>query len=455
MAVNPEPDYYEILGVDSTATQEEIDKAFRKARRDNHPDKAGASAWAFRLVETAYETLKDADSRAAYDEAQRSGTAPSATSSAPSTPPPSSASTEPPAPSRAATTTAPTTATQQTAQPAPAPVQDTPTSYVVQPVDYEYEQTQLENFTFSPPANMYLWHILGALGASALGMFIMVMAWFTDLYKPALGLIAFVFTLIAVGLAAKKREIPRGDVISMVALVLGWAITGFPLTRIDSPLSQPIYLVGDVLYMLGGALAVLYMPKHLKVRDMNKRVPVKLLREARIYGSPSNPDMNIAAVLRNISDTIAPITAIKDGSFLIHLDGFKTEEFTYPITMTVIRGNQVALLSFMAGFPGQYGVTTDGNLVRIINGSLSHVENYNPQVLAAGEHLKKKLPNIEIKSIAIVIPTAMGAIEPYHSETTSVVPMEQVLPTLVEYFEAPVNIVRRDIINQFVPSISS
>lgn len=455
MAVNPEPDYYEILGVDSTATQEEIDKAFRKARRDNHPDKAGASAWAFRLVETAYETLKDADSRAAYDEAQRTGTAPGATSS-PSTPPPSNnASTEPPAPSRATSTAAPAPAPTQASQQAPTPVQDTPTSYVVQPVDYEYQQTNLENFTFSPPANMYMSHILGALGASAVGMLIMMMSWFTDLYKPVLGIIAFVLTLVAVGLAAKKREIPRGDVISMGVLVLGWVITGFPLTRIDSPISQPIYLVGDVLYMLGGALAVLYMPKLLKVRDMNKRVPVKLLREARIYGSPSHPDMNIAAVLRNISDTIAPITAIKDGSFLIHLDGFKTEEFTYPITMTVIRGNQVALISFMAGFPGQYGVTTDGNLVRIINGSLSHVENYNPQVLAAGAHLKKNLKDLEFKSIAIVIPTAMGAIEPYHSETTSVVPMEQVLPTLVEYFEAPVDIVRRDVINQFVPSISS
>ena len=62
----PLPDYYEILGVERTATQDEIRTAWRSATRVAHPD-AGGSAGLFRLLSVAYETLYDPDKRAAYD----------------------------------------------------------------------------------------------------------------------------------------------------------------------------------------------------------------------------------------------------------------------------------------------------------------------------------------------------------------------------------------------------
>lgn len=59
-------DYYEVLGVSKTATQDEIKSAFRKLAMEHHPDKGGDEA-KFREINEAYETLKDADKRSSYD----------------------------------------------------------------------------------------------------------------------------------------------------------------------------------------------------------------------------------------------------------------------------------------------------------------------------------------------------------------------------------------------------
>lgn len=62
-------DYYNTLGVQKTATQEEIKAAFRKLASETHPDKGGDEA-EFRAISEAYETLGNEALRRAYDESQ-------------------------------------------------------------------------------------------------------------------------------------------------------------------------------------------------------------------------------------------------------------------------------------------------------------------------------------------------------------------------------------------------
>lgn len=62
--------YYHILGIERTATAEEIRKAYRKLARKYHPDvsKEINTEEKFKEVAEAYETLKDPEKRSAYDQ---------------------------------------------------------------------------------------------------------------------------------------------------------------------------------------------------------------------------------------------------------------------------------------------------------------------------------------------------------------------------------------------------
>jgi len=63
-------DYYKTLGVERTATQQEIQRAYRKLARKHHPDisKETGAEDRFKEITEAYEVLKDPDKRQKYDQ---------------------------------------------------------------------------------------------------------------------------------------------------------------------------------------------------------------------------------------------------------------------------------------------------------------------------------------------------------------------------------------------------
>jgi len=74
-------DYYEVLGVNRDASDDEIKKAYRKLAMKHHPDRNPEnkdSEEKFKEAKLAYEILSDAQKRAAYDRYGHAGVDPSA-----------------------------------------------------------------------------------------------------------------------------------------------------------------------------------------------------------------------------------------------------------------------------------------------------------------------------------------------------------------------------------------
>ncbi len=60
-------DYYSILGITKSATEDDVKKAFRKLAHKYHPDKKGGDEAKFKEISEAYTVLSDKKKRAEYD----------------------------------------------------------------------------------------------------------------------------------------------------------------------------------------------------------------------------------------------------------------------------------------------------------------------------------------------------------------------------------------------------
>ena len=73
-------DYYEVLGLQKGASEDEIKKAFRKMAMKYHPDKNPGNKEAeekFKEVNEAYSVLSDPDKKSKYDRFGHAGVDPS------------------------------------------------------------------------------------------------------------------------------------------------------------------------------------------------------------------------------------------------------------------------------------------------------------------------------------------------------------------------------------------
>lgn len=62
-------DFYDVLGISRSASQDEIKRAYRKLAHKYHPDKAGKeNEEKFKEVNEAYQVLSDPQKRQAYDQ---------------------------------------------------------------------------------------------------------------------------------------------------------------------------------------------------------------------------------------------------------------------------------------------------------------------------------------------------------------------------------------------------
>lgn len=482
-------DYYKIIGVSPDISAEALRKAYRTALRDAHPDKPEGDAERFVLVQEAWATLGDPQKRENYDYLRQhprtaksgpeptpapSQTKPSSKSSSPSQT--QSQATASPPKSEQASTRQPSSQSARKATATPSPQQETKPSYSTKapniddvlgitpednPVQAEEQEEplQAEEATVQEDiTNLKKWKFIPSTSrifqkasiGLALSLIATAIAFFVFLPSPfvfiPLGLVLIGAVILGVDYTGSNRKWGVGG---MLLGALGFVVAFL----LSDHVSEIVPLILMLAFSSGAAFTYSQCNEISKISLLDKQVPAKLLRQARVFGSAigSTPDESV--VLRNLSDQITPITNRLDGTFAIHVSETPMPNGqNIPTLMLVTRNNKACLLSAI-GEQGNFNIDNSGNIIKISERfGNQHIRNINPQILKAGAYLEKQFKGVEAFSLVVMgrVPENKIVGKTIFTDAT------HVESALVDLFaDDDKKVVRRDLINHYVPAITS
>lgn len=464
--------YYKVLDVSETISQEDLVKTLKRARRDAHPDSPKGSTMQFLVIQEAWKHLSTEDARKAYDSSLRapkpSPQRPASSAASSTQQRPTTAPTKRPEANRGVQEAPTRPASQRPARPVgskkPPSMQTEEATgdfvYEAEVSPQDERDPELSTYKFIPAQSKYLREVLGGLGVSLLGVLGMYFLWFSvALPQNAVVLIGAVTTLISVGFMTRYKREHKNGLYAGIILALGWLLASFPLIESQSaenPSSLNIgYTIFAGLFALGGATAAIFTPRLMEVRDLSKRVPVKILKMGRVFGDPAHKDPGVAATMRNVSSTLMQILSVKEGVFIIHMSKFNVNDKNFPGFMALIRGNKVALVTQMSAPPGgtQFDVDGTGNIVMMSRGGFTHIQNINPAVVTGAKALEKKFSGITATSLVIM--SSRQPIETRHTDSTIITSRGNAVEALTQFFDDDERVVRRDVLLELSKYVTS
>ena len=476
-------DYYEVLGVeDPKISQEELKKAYNKARREAHPDAPKGNPMLFRMVEEAWKALGTPDARTLYDQSLKTPspppqppkaptpppqtpapqTAPSQQTAGTPTPPPQSQKSEGPVPRNRKKITPPSM--RQPSNAGAHPVRGPSDETLVQEhvLEQQDDNQELQGYRFKPGAHQYLWHVLGGLAGGLIGVLVMMLVWDSALYPSIGALIGFGVSALGIAFTLGRKQEGAKAVLPFVFLIAGWIIALFPVlseqtvTGDDSGTMNIPHLVAGIVFMLGTVTAMMYIPKYKETRAMNQIVPVSLMKKARVFGEPLHEHMQVAATMRAISESLMPVTQSLSGTYMLqvkHLSPEKGKDF--PGFIALVRHNRlITVTQLTSQHVGEYTVDYRGEVIYVHQGGHHHIPNTNPQVIQGLAAFRKQFSKLETRSLVIV--ETPGAVSPVFGESTLLSDRRNMLSTVTQWLsEDEDEVVRRDVFASLARTISS
>ncbi|MFF1823468.1 J domain-containing protein [Kribbella sp. NPDC058245] len=326
-----EPDHYEVLNVERTATAAEIKTAYRKLVRQVHPDQGGNAAL-FRVVQEAWNTLSDPEQRAAYDRKLAGGRP----TDAPKPPRPDPEHSSPP------------------------PPQGPPTGTPDAERGQVWAVPRIGRFTVIAPVALAAWLMV------AVAPF--VYSTFSDGFDVANTIFVVAFVVVALP-PHWQRRLPFRRWVSGCGALL--AITLLVMTLPFAKVQLGTMSRAWIYVLVAGLLVVRILgSRWSKARELDRALGPDATYDSNVWGRPGEPlvDDGYTAPLaspdvlrhRQAAQLLEAVVLQLPAAKLIHgarVDGV-------PVDHLLLAGHRLAVISSVTWPPGNYSFDVYGSVLR-------------------------------------------------------------------------------------------